>query len=134
MHVVEQPVEPPQVRGAGRGDGDDVAAVVSRVGAAPHVPAGDQLIARITTARKIGARQVETAISELAEAGLVLDQPRVALTEVGQARHGLIRAALDDVTARLFGGFPPEDLATAGRVLSIITARADAELAGPGLS
>jgi hypothetical protein len=38
-----------------------------------------------------------------------------------------------DVTARLFGGFPPEDLATAGRVLAIVTTRANAELAGPEL-
>ena len=28
------------------------------------------------------------------------------------------------------GDFPPEDLATAGRVLTIVTARANAELAG----
>ncbi len=34
----------------------------------------------------------------------------------------------------LFADFPPEDLATAGRVLSIITTRANAELAGPDLS
>jgi DNA-binding MarR family transcriptional regulator len=94
----------------------------------------DQLIARIATARKIDARQVETALAELAGAGLVLDQPRIILTEAGQARYDGIRAALDDVTARLFGDFPPEDLATAGRVLSIITARANAELAGPELS
>ena len=41
----------------------------------------------------------------------------------------MIRAALDEVTARLFGGFPTEDLATAGRVLAIVTVRANAELA-----
>ena len=41
--------------------------------------------------------------------------------------------ALEDVTARLFAGFPPDDLATAGRVLSIITTRANAELADPEL-
>jgi hypothetical protein len=37
-----------------------------------------------------------------------------------------------DVTARLFD-FPPEDLATAGRVLAIVTTRANAELADPEL-
>ena len=88
----------------------------------------DQLITRITSARKIDAHQVETAIAELTAAGLVLpgDQPR--LSETGQARHHEIRTALEEITARLFGDFPPEDLATAGRVLSIVTARANAEL------
>ncbi len=94
----------------------------------------DELVARITGARKIDAEQVETAVRELAAAGLVLDQPRVRLTEAGQARYREIRAALDDVTGRLFGDIPPEDLATAGRVLSIVTARANAELTGPDLS
>jgi DNA-binding MarR family transcriptional regulator len=92
-----------------------------------------QLIGRITGARKIDAQLVETAISELTAAGLLLDRPRVCLTEAGQARYREIRAALDEITARLFGDFPPEDLATAGRVLSIVTARANAELAGPAL-
>jgi hypothetical protein len=40
------------------------------------------------------------------------------------------------ITQRLWSGLPAEDLATAGRVLSIITERANAELArergGPG--
>jgi DNA-binding MarR family transcriptional regulator len=56
------------------------------------------------------------------------DHLRVRLTEGGQARFGQIRGALEDVTARLFGDLPPEDLATAGRVLAIVTARASAEL------
>ncbi len=34
----------------------------------------------------------------------------------------------------LVGDFPPEDLATAGRVLTIVTTRANAELADPELS
>ena len=89
-----------------------------------------QLVDRITGARKIDAQLVETAISELTSAGLILDRSRVGLTEAGQARHREIRAALNEITARLFGDFPPEDLATAGRVLTIVTARANAELAG----
>ena len=94
----------------------------------------DQLIARITGARKLPASQVETAIAELAADGLLEPVPgdddhlRVALTEGGQARFGQIRGALEGVTARLFGDLPPEDLATAGRVLTIVTARAHAEL------
>jgi len=107
--------------------------VLTVTAAAGAVIDREQLVARITGARKIGVSEVETAISELAAAGLALDQPRIGLTEPGHARYLQIRAAFDEVTARLFD-FSPEDLATAGRVLSIITDRANAELAGPDLS
>ena len=85
------------------------------------------LVARIVGARKIDAAEVETAIGELAAAGLARADSRVTLTEAGQARYTGIRAALEKITARLFD-FPAEDLATAGRVLAILTARANAEL------
>ena len=90
----------------------------------------DQLIARITGARKIDVYQVQTAISALAADGLVRDEPRFGLTEAGRARYREIRAVLEDIAGRLFADFPPEDLATAGRVLAIVTTRANAELAG----
>ena len=86
------------------------------------------LVARIAGARKIDAAEVETAIGELAAAGLARADSRVTLTEAGQARYTGIRTALEEITARLFD-FPAEDLATAGRVLAILTARANAELA-----
>jgi DNA-binding MarR family transcriptional regulator len=92
-----------------------------------------QLTARISGARKISQPEVESAISELTESGLAKSLPgddHIGLTELGQARYEQIRTALGDVTARLFGGLPPEDLATAGRVLVIITERANAELVG----
>jgi len=85
------------------------------------------LVARIAGARKIDAAEVETAIGELAAAGLARADSRVTLTEAGQARYTGIRTALEEITARLFD-FPAEDLATAGRVLAILTARANAEL------
>ena len=85
------------------------------------------LVGRIAGARKIAAAEVETAIGELAAAGLARADSRVTLTEAGQARYTGIRAALEKITARLFD-FPAEDLATAGRVLVILTARANAEL------
>jgi len=76
---------------------------------------------------------VLTAIAELTAAELVRALPgegsRIGLTEAGQARYRSIRTALGEVTSRLFGGLPAEDLATAGRVLTIITERANAELA-----
>jgi len=86
-----------------------------------------QLTARISGARKIDAAQVETAIAELDAQGLVRGADRVIVTGAGQARFTEIRGALEEITSRLFD-FPAEDLATAGRVLAIVTARANAEL------
>ena len=97
----------------------------------PAVDRG-QLIARITGARKVDDAEVGAAISALGSAGLLEalpgDPPRVGLTSAGRDRYDEIRTALQDITARLFGDLPAGDLATAGRVLSIVTERANAEL------
>ena len=57
------------------------------------------------------------------------DRPVVAVTDAGRTRYHSILGALEEITARLFD-FSPEDLATVGRVLSIVTSRANALLAG----
>ena len=88
-----------------------------------------QLIVRISDARKLDGATVEAAIAELTAAGLVTADGPVALTDVGRTRYHGIRSVLEEITAGLFD-FPPEDLATAGRVLSIVTSRANALLAG----
>jgi hypothetical protein len=87
-----------------------------------------QLVDRISGARKIDGAEIESAIGELGAAGLVEAGGRLTLTESGRARYGQIRRATDEVAARLFD-FPVQDLATAGRVLSVVTKRANAELA-----
>lgn len=86
-----------------------------------------ELVGRISGARKIGGAEVEAAIDQLRATGLAEGGDRVTLTEVGRDRYAQIRGAIDELTARLFD-FPAEDLETAGRVLSIVTARANAEL------
>ena len=86
-----------------------------------------QLVGRISGARKIDGAEVEAAIAELGAEGLVRGTGRVIVTSTGQARFAEIRGALEEITSRLFD-FPAEDLATAGRVLAIVTARANAEL------
>ena len=53
----------------------------------------------------------------------------VTVTGAAQQLHSRIRAAIAEITQRLWGDLPAEDLATAGRVLAIITERANAELA-----
>lgn len=88
-----------------------------------------QLVARISGARKVDAATIETTIAELAAAGMMIDESPVEFTDVGRGTYHRIRDALEETTARLFD-FPPEDLAEAGRILSIVIARANALLSG----
>jgi hypothetical protein len=88
-----------------------------------------QLAIRIGDARKVSGAAVEAAIAELAAAGLLAAGGPLALTDTGQATYRRIRRALDGITAGLFD-FPAEDLATAGRVLAIVTSRANAVVPG----
>jgi len=87
-----------------------------------------QLVARIAGARKIDPTEVESAIAELTAAGLAIATGPLALTDSGQDAYQRIRGAIDELNAELFA-FPPEDLATAGRILSVVTERANAVLA-----
>jgi len=87
-----------------------------------------QLVARIAAARKVDGAEVESAIAELTAAELTAATGPLVLTDSGQDAYQRIRGAIDELNAELFA-FPPEDLATAGRVLSIVTERANAVLA-----
>jgi hypothetical protein len=92
-----------------------------------------QLVARVARALKVDQARARAHVAELAAAQLVQDSgdgSPVRLTAAGERVHGQIRAGVAQVTERLWGDLPAADLATAGRILSIITARANAELAG----
>jgi DNA-binding MarR family transcriptional regulator len=93
----------------------------------------DELSRRVAGALKVGAAEAEAQISDLADAQLlqVSDTERspVTLTDEGQQLHGQIRTAVTEITERLWGDLPADDLATAGRVLSTVLERANAELA-----
>ncbi len=104
--------------------------VLTVTAASGSVIGRDQLTARITGARKIDDAAVLAAVDELTAKGLLqADGSRLRLTGAGQARFQHIRGPLGEITARLFGDLPAEDLETAGRVLAIVTQRANAELA-----
>jgi hypothetical protein len=82
---------------------------------------------------KVSEAQAQEHLASLAAAQLVQDpgddaEP-VRLTVAGTGVFGQIRGAVTELTQRLWGDLPAEDLATAGRVLSIVTERANAELA-----
>jgi hypothetical protein len=92
----------------------------------------DQLIDRITKARKVDAADVSAAITELENAAaLVIAGDQVTLTDVGQASYSGVRARVEEITDYVFD-IPAEDLAAAGRVLATIRARANSVLADMG--
>ncbi|PPK67039.1 hypothetical protein V5P93_003379 [Actinokineospora auranticolor] len=53
----------------------------------------------------------------------------VSLTETGRARHQRISGGIDRIAERLYGDLPAADRETAGRLLALVTARAEAALA-----
>lgn len=101
----------------------------------------DELTGRLGHGLKIGADAVHAAAAGLAWQGLISREPRAAaerraaagtqvvLTAAGAARFGEIQGGISEITARLYGGLPEADLATAHRVLATVTERANAELA-----
>ena len=93
-----------------------------------------QLAAQVAHALKVSEAQAREHLASLAAAQLLQDPGDDAgpmrFTAAGTEVFGQIRGATAEVVTRLWGDLPAEDLATAGRVLSIITERANAELAG----
>lgn len=98
----------------------------------------DKLTGQVVHGLKIGADAVHAAAAELAWQGLISREPeagagtKLALTAAGAARFDEIQGGISDVTARLYGGLPEAELATAHRVLATVTERANAELAHTG--
>jgi hypothetical protein len=94
--------------------------------------ARDQLVDRITNARKVDAADASAAITELENAAaLVSAGGQVTLTDLGQASFSRVRARVEEVTDYVFD-LPAEDLAAAGRVLATVSTRANSVLASTG--
>jgi DNA-binding MarR family transcriptional regulator len=93
----------------------------------------DQLADRVSGALKVSDSEARALITELAGAQLLRvpgdDRGPVKLTDAGQQLYAGIRAQVGHITQRLWGDLPAEDLATAGRILSTVLERANAELA-----
>jgi DNA-binding MarR family transcriptional regulator len=89
-------------------------------------------VGRVADALKISPAQARAQIDELAAAELVEVSEHgspVRVADTGSRLHGRIRAAVTEITGRLWGDLPTDDLATAGRVLGTVLERANAELA-----
>jgi hypothetical protein len=85
--------------------------------------------AELASRLRIPVQEATSALSALTVEGLLARDG--TLTVAGRSRHEDITTELAGITARLYGDVPADDLAVAGRVLTLITARATAELGTP---
>ncbi|WP_445269693.1 MarR family transcriptional regulator [Streptomyces sp. DSM 41634] len=94
----------------------------------------DELVGDVCGFLKTDASVVRAVIEELTAGKLLEEDPaqvsRVRLTDAGRELYESIAAEGAEIAARLYAGIPAEDLAIAGRVLTLVTDRANAELAG----
>lgn len=93
----------------------------------------DALATRVAGALKVSGADAQVRIDELAAAKLLevrdFDPSTARVTHAGTELHGRIRRAVTEITQRLWGDLPADDLATAGRVLATVLERANGELA-----
>ncbi|MFE6057725.1 MarR family transcriptional regulator [Streptomyces sp. NPDC056431] len=93
----------------------------------------DELVGDVTGSLKIDASVVSGVIEELTAAKLLETDPagpaRVRLTDTGRELYEITSAESAEVSARLYAGITDEDLVITGRVLTLITERANAESA-----
>ncbi|POX61072.1 MarR family transcriptional regulator [Streptomyces sp. Ru62] len=81
---------------------------------------------------RVDESDAQRTIGDLTAAGLLTPEGPSALrlTDAGRTVYTTSSAEAAAVSARLYAGIPEEDRAAAGRVLALLTERADAELAG----
>jgi hypothetical protein len=91
----------------------------------------DHLVDGVVGALKIDATEAHSVVAELIAAQLLAPQEpsRVRITDAGRELYERTSAGTAPISARVYADIPTEDLAAAGRVLTLITERANAELA-----
>ncbi|MEU4466908.1 MarR family transcriptional regulator [Streptomyces sp. NPDC024017] len=106
--------------------------VTLRLAALADGPVGrEQLVDGVTGALKVDAAEVHGVLDELITAGWLTPAGAsgVRITDAGRELYATTSGETAPITARIYDGIPVEDLAVTGRVLSLITERAGAELA-----
>ncbi|SDJ37576.1 MarR family transcriptional regulator [Streptomyces indicus] len=90
----------------------------------------DDLVATVQGSLKAEPAALRATVDALlAKELLAEDGGQVRPTDAGRALQQTLGAETAPVSARIWGGIPEEDLAAAGRVLALVTERANAELA-----
>ncbi|MEV6483105.1 MarR family transcriptional regulator [Streptomyces sp. NPDC051576] len=90
----------------------------------------DRLTEDTVAALKTDKQSVQGTIDGLITAELLgADATEVRITDAGRALYERVTKETSAASARIWGDIPEEDLLTAGRVLALVTERANAELA-----
>ncbi|WP_030338166.1 hypothetical protein [Streptomyces sp. NRRL S-1022] len=90
----------------------------------------DDLVTQVQGSLKADPADIRATLDELlAEQLLVADGAHLRPTDAGRELIAAVGADTGPLTARVWGGIPAADLAAAGRVLALVTERANAELA-----
>lgn len=91
----------------------------------------ERIAADVVDALKIETTEARSVVDELTAAELLTpDGPStVRITDAGRKLYDTTTAQTAPISARIYAGIPDEDLTVAGRVLTLITRRANAELA-----
>jgi hypothetical protein len=88
------------------------------------------LTGRVTGAPKISEDTTRSAIAELVAAGLLAEaDAQITATDTGRALFTRLRGTINQIVARAYSDVSAEDLETAARVLTTITAGLNRELA-----
>ncbi|MFE1381050.1 MarR family transcriptional regulator [Streptomyces sp. NPDC058740] len=93
----------------------------------------EQLVADVINSLKIEESLVRDVVEEMTAAKLLeaapADPTLLRLSAAGQELSDTTAAETAEASTRIYAGIPDEDLAVAGRVLALVTERANAELA-----
>jgi hypothetical protein len=92
----------------------------------------EQLVGRLAGALKVGGAEAQGRVEDLVALGLLDGDGAagpVTVTEAGRELHAGISGAVAAITERLWGDLPAADLATTGRTLATILARANDQFA-----
>ncbi len=90
----------------------------------------DDLITQVQGSLKADPADIRATLDELLTKHLlVADGAHLRPTDAGRELLAATGAEIAPISARIWGGIPAEDLTAAGRVLALVTERANAELA-----
>lgn len=106
--------------------------VTLRLAAVAEGPVGRAAITDgIVGSLKIDTAEADSVVDELIAAGLLAPEgtSQVRITDAGRELYETTSAETAPISARIYAGIPKEDLAVAGRVLTLITERANSEFA-----
>ena len=106
--------------------------VTLRLAAVAEGPVERQhLVDGVVDSLKIEAAEADAVVDELIASGALSPQQpsRIRITDAGRQLYETTSAETAPLSARVYEGIPEEELAVAGRVLSLITERANRELA-----